>query len=150
MRYSFLLFVVALFLVNGCVSDYRLAMIREARTFALEEHPDLSDESVHFIKFATPTLRQNLLTSRQIGSENKEDIMQTVVIWDLPDHDGKSLMVVGFGERELDNWSPNRTILKRFREMPTGKKKRVKKKKRSKKERRKKLKAALDLTPSDK
>ena len=98
MRYSFLLFVVALFLVNGCVSDYKLAMIREARTFALEEHPDLSDESVHFVKFTTPTLRQNLLTSRQIGSENKEDIMQIVLIWKLPDHDGQSLMVVGFGE----------------------------------------------------
>ena len=149
MRYSFILFVVGFFLINGCVSDYRLAMIREARAFALEEHPDLSDESVHFVKFATPTLRQNLLTSRQIGSENKEDIMQTVVIWNLPDHDGQSLMVVGFGERELDNWSPNRTILKRFRQMPTGKKKRVKKKK-SKGERREKLKAALNVTPSDK
>jgi len=150
MRYSFLLFVVALFLVNGCVSDHKLAMIRKARAFALEDHPDLSDESVHFVKFTAPTLRRNLLTSRQVGSENKEDIMQIVAIWNLPDHDGQSLMVVGFGERELDNWSPNRTILKRFREKPTGKKKRVKMKKRSKKERRKNLKAVLDLTPSDK
>lgn len=123
MRYLYICFVMMLTFCTGCVSNYRLAIIREARDFALEQHPNLSDRDIHAIKFTTPRLASNKIFARDAG-ESKEDIMQTVVIWQLPDQDGKSLMVVGYGERELHNWSPNRSILKRFRIIGGEKKKR--------------------------
>jgi hypothetical protein len=126
MRYFYLIFLLVLIVSTGCATNYHLAVIREARAFALKKNPDLSDASTHCIKFYTPRLANNLLYNRD-GVMSKQDIMQTCVIWDLPDQDGKSLMVVGYGERELHNWSPNRTIIKRFRFI--GKKKKVKKKK---------------------
>lgn len=115
MRYFYICFLSVLLFSTGCATNYRLVVIREAREYALEQHPDLSDESIHWIKFTTPKLQDTLLYSRGGSAESKHDITQTCVTWDLPDCDGKSLMVVGFGERELYNWSPNRTIFKRFR-----------------------------------
>ncbi len=129
MRYISFLFV--LFLISGCASNYNLAVIREARAYALEKHPDLSEASIHCIKFYTPRLTGNRIYSRDGRGASKQDIVQTCVIWDLPDKDGKSLMVVGYGERELHNWSPNRTIIKRFRFIEKKKKSKKKKKKKA-------------------
>lgn len=125
MRYFYIVFLFVLVLANGCANNYTLTCIREAREFALEKHPDLSDESVHWVKFTTPRINSNRIYSRDGSDASKQDIMQTVVVWNLPDQDGKSLMVVGYGERNLFNWYPNRTILKRFRVMgdPQPKKK---------------------------
>ena len=114
MRYFYICLFSVLLFSAGCATDYRLAIIREAREYALKEHPDLSEESMHWIKFTTPKLQDTLLYSRGSSGTSKHDIMQTCVTWDLPDCDGKSLMVVGFGQRELHNWSPNRIIFKRF------------------------------------
>jgi len=122
MRYCYIIFLLGILLICGCASNYHLAVIREARDFALEKHPDLSDASVHCIKFYTPRLENNMLYRRDGKGDSKQDITQTCVIWDLPDQDGKSLMVVGYGERELHNWSPNRTIIKRFRFIEKDKK----------------------------
>lgn len=122
MRYFYII-LLGLMLTAGCATNYRLETIREAREYALEQHPDLSDKSVHCIKFTTPRLQSNRLYARDGNAASKQDIVQTVVVWDLPDHDGKSLMVVGYGERNLFNWSPNRTIFKRFRKMGGEKKK---------------------------
>jgi len=132
MRYFYITFALILLFVGGCATDYRLAVIREARVFALKKHPDLSDKSMHCIKFYTPRLANSLVYSRDgAGGNSKQDIVQTCVIWDLPDQEGKSLMVVGYGERELHNWSPNRTILKRFRFIGKKKKKKREKKKKA-------------------
>lgn len=117
MRYFNIGFLVVLFFTGGCASNYNLEVIREAREFALAEHPELSDEAIHCIKFTTPRLANNQIFSRGGSEGSKQDTAQTVVIWDLPDQEGKSLMVVGYGERELHNWSPNRVIIKRFRVM---------------------------------
>lgn len=132
MRYLNICFFFSLILLTGCVSNYNLAVIREAREFALEKHPDLSDKSMHVVQFYTPKLESNLVYSRDGSGASKQDIVQTVVVWDLPEPKGYSLMVVGYGERELHNWSPNRTILKRFRVFggpPKAKKKKSKPKK---------------------
>jgi len=115
---SFSLFVFAV-LVSSCATNYRLQLIRAARSYALEKHPELSDRDIHTIKFTTPTIKENTLYSRDGSNKNKNDIVQTVAVWDLPDQPGKSLMVVGFGERRLNNWNPNRVILKHFRKIPT-------------------------------
>lgn len=122
MRYFYMVFLFVLFLSSGCATNYHLVVIREARAFALEKHPELSDADIHCIKFITPRLANSLIYSRDGEGDSKQDITQTCVIWDLPDQDGKSLMVVGYGERELHNWNPNRTIIKRFRFMEDSKK----------------------------
>ena len=132
MRYIYISCLLMVFLISGCASNYNLAVIREARAYALEKHPDLSEASVHCVKFYTPRLASHRIYSRDGRGASKQDIMQTCVIWDLPDQGGKSLMVVGFGERELHNWSPNRTILKRFRFIEKKNKKKKKKKSKTK------------------
>lgn len=121
MRYFYIILTLGVLAFSGCATNYQLAVIREAREFALEKHPELSDDSIHCIKFYTPRLASSLVYSRDGSGDSKQDIVQTCVIWDLPDQEGKTLMVVGYGERELHNWSPNRTIIKRFRFLEEGK-----------------------------
>ena len=115
MRYFYITFLLAALVFTGCATNYQLAVIREAREYALEKHPELSDEAIHCIKFYTPRLASSLVYSRDGSEDSKQDIVQTCVMWDLPDQEGKTLMVVGYSERPLHNWSPNRTIIKRFR-----------------------------------
>lgn len=98
----------------GCSTNHTYDAIERARVFALKQHPELSDQSIHDIKFTEPVVANNLIYSRGGGS-SKQDVTQTVISWKLPDEDGKTLMVVGFGRRDLWNWRPNRTILKHFR-----------------------------------
>ena len=117
LKISFLMVVVGLILTS-CATNYRIQFIRSARTFALSNQKGLTDKDIHTIKFTTPIMKENTLYSRDGSNSSKNDIVQTVAIWDLPDQDGKSLMVVGFGERRLNNWNPNRVILKHFRAIP--------------------------------
>ena len=114
--------VITAVLFSSCATNYRLQMIRSAREFALERHPELSDSDIHAIKFTTPAIKENTLYSRDGSNKNKNDIVQTVAVWDLPSQPGKSLMVVGFGQRRLHDWNPNRVIIKHFRKIPTKKK----------------------------
>jgi hypothetical protein len=113
-----LLLVTIAFLLNSCATNYRLQLIRSAREFALDRHPELSDSDIHTIKFTTPAIKENTLYSRDGSNKNKNDIVQTVAVWDLPSQPGKSLMVVGFGQRRLNDWNPNRVIIKHFRKIP--------------------------------
>jgi hypothetical protein len=116
------IFAVTAFLLSSCATNYRLQLIRTAREFALEQHPELSEKDIHTIKFTTPVIKENTLYSRDGSNKNKNDIVQTVAVWDLPGQPGKSLMVVGFGQRRLNDWNPNRVIIKYFRKIPTKKK----------------------------
>ena len=111
-----------LVILSSCATNYRVQLIRSARSYALEQHPELSDEDIHTIKFTTPKIQENTLYSRDGSNKNKNDIVQTVAVWDLPGQPGKSLMVVGFGQRRLHNWNPNRVIIKHFRKIPSKKK----------------------------
>jgi hypothetical protein len=117
---------------TSCVSNYRVQFIRTARAFALENQAGLTDKDIHIIKFTVPIMKENTLYSRDGSNKNKNDIVQTVAIWELPDQEGKSLMVVGFGERRLNNWNPNRVILKHFRSIPQKRTERQKEKSQNK------------------
>ncbi len=116
--------VVACLVAVGCSTNPKLAVIKAAREYALEKHPDLSEASIHTIKFKAPMLRQELIFEEEAGG-SKNDLMQTCVVWDMPknEYDGKQLVVVGFGERDLRDWYPIRAFLKRYRELEPPKKK---------------------------
>ena len=109
----------------GCSTNPKLALIKAARVYALEKYPDLSEASIHTIKFTAPELRQELMFEEEIGGSHN-DFMQTCVVWDMPkeEYEGKQLVVVGFGERDLRDWYPIRAFFKRYRELiPPPKKK---------------------------
>ena len=135
-RGAFAAALVSFFCV-GCATNPRLRVINEARDYVLEKHPDLSDESLHIIKFTKPVLRQDMLFQAELGGDNKNDLVQTCVIWDMPkkEYDGKQMVVVGFGQRDLWDWYPIRAFIKRYRELepPKAVKKKAKKRKRKKK-----------------
>ena len=131
LKISCLMVIIAL-VFTSCATNYRVQFIRSAREFALSNQKGLTDKDIHTIKFTTPIMKENTLYSRDGSNSSKNDIVQTVAIWDLPDQDGKSLMVVGFGERRLNNWNPNRVILKHFRAIPEKTKKAKKEKSPSK------------------
>ncbi|MBN1864590.1 MAG: hypothetical protein JW808_06780 [Victivallales bacterium] len=110
------LFVLVLLLSLGCSSNYTYTAIRRAREHAVEHHPELSEKSIHQIKFTEPVLANDMIYSRGgTRSGSKHDTTQTVIYWKLPDEDGKTLMVVGFGRRDLFDWYPNRSIIRHFR-----------------------------------
>ena len=114
----------ACLLAGGCATNPKLAVIRAAREYALEKHPNLSEASIHAVKFTAPELRQELMFEEEIGGSHN-DFMQTCVVWNMPkdEYKGKQLVVVGFGERDLRDWYPIRAFFKRYRELEPPKKK---------------------------
>lgn len=118
-RFAFLLTVFCA-LLSGC-SNYRLAAINDARRYALEKYPKFSEKSIHQIKFTKPEIQQKIIFNRE-NTDNKDDFAQTCIVWKLDDHDGKSLIIVGFGERQLRDWYPIRSIVRRYRIVDIAKK----------------------------
>lgn len=116
LRLSFLFTVCIPLIISGCASDYRLAAIKDARLYALETHPDFSEKSIHQIKFTTPEIQQKIIFEQE-DTGSKLDFTQTCFAWDLKDLDGKSLIIVGFGERQLKDWYPVRSIVRRYRKV---------------------------------
>lgn len=114
MKYLYFSLISLALFINGCVSDYHHEAIKEARVYAFEKYPDLSDESIHWIKFTTPEIRQEMIFPKQ-GRASSDDFAQTCIIWNIPEYEGKSLVIVGYGEKRLADWYPVRAIFKRYR-----------------------------------
>lgn len=125
-RFAFVL-IVFCGLLSGC-SNYRLAAINDARRYALDKYPNFSEKSIHQIKFTKPEIQQKIIFNKE-STERKEDFAQTCIVWNLDDLDGKSLIVVGFGERQLRDWYPIRVIVRRYRKIDAVKKSSVEKQK---------------------
>lgn len=97
--------------------------VEKARKYALENLNDISEESIHQIKFTTPTFYQRRLFARGYGRESsKRDVAETLVVWKIPeDPDKNSIVIFGVGQRRLDDWYPVRAIIKPFNTTDTGK-----------------------------
>ena len=101
-------------LSGGCATDYRMAAIKEARLYALEQFPDLNESAIHCIKYTPPEIRQKEMF-HQTSKYSKPNFTQTCFVWTPPDSDGKSLVIVGFSEMRLKDWYPIRALYKRYR-----------------------------------
>ena len=99
---------------SGCATGYSAQAVRKAREYALEKYPDLSESAVHWIRFTIPKIEQNIVTTRTTEYSNRP-FGQTCMVWDIPEYDGTSLVVVGFSDKKLRHWYPIRAIFKRFR-----------------------------------
>ncbi|NOY75398.1 MAG: hypothetical protein GXP32_06360 [Kiritimatiellaeota bacterium] len=115
-------FAVFCLLLAGCSTNYKLAAIKEARLYAMEQYPDFSEKSIHQIKFTKPEVQQQIIFVQESGG-SKLDFAQTCFVWNLDDLDGKSLIIVGFGEKQLKDWYPIRSIVRRYRKIDDEKKK---------------------------
>jgi hypothetical protein len=133
------------FFCAGCASPLTRT-IRKAREYALERHPELSEESIHIIKYTKPELRQEMIFQAELGGENTNDFVQTCVVWEMPkkEYDGKKMVVVGFGQRDLWDWYPIRAFIKRYRELEPPKK--AKKPAARRKRKKKKISGTLDAS----
>ena len=115
-RFSFLFAGCLISLVSGCATNYELAAIKEARIYALEKHPEFSERSIHQIKYTKPEVQQKIIFFQE-STGSKLDFTQTCFVWNLDDLDGKSLIIVGFGERQMKDWYPIRSIIRRYRKI---------------------------------
>ena len=95
--------------------------MKEARLYALEKHPDLSEKSIHWIKYTTPEIRQEIISTK-VNKLGAQDFGQTCFVWNIPEYEGKSLVVVGFSEKRLKDWYPIRAVFKRYRAIDTSSK----------------------------
>jgi hypothetical protein len=118
-RFAFLLFVLC-GLSSGC-SNYKLAAINDARRYALDKYPNFSEKTIHQIKFTKPEIQQKIIFNQE-STGSKFDFAQTCIVWKLDDLDDKSLIIVGFGERQLRDWYPIRAIIRRYRKINDEKK----------------------------
>ena len=122
MKRSGFIFLSACLLFSGCATNYKLEAVKDARLYALEKFPDLSERSIHQIKFTVPKIQQEVIFLQE-NTGSKRDFTQTCVVWNLDDFDGKSLVIAGFGQKDLSDWYPIRAILRRYRTIDDGKKK---------------------------
>jgi hypothetical protein len=118
MRRIALSFFILCGLLSGC-SNYKLAAINDARRYALDKYPDFSEKTIHQIKFTKPKIQQKIIFNQE-STGSKFDFAQTCIVWKLDDFDGKSLIIVGFGERQLRDWYPIRAIIRRYRRINDG------------------------------
>jgi len=90
--------------------------VEKARKYALENLSDISEESIHEVKFTTPRFYQRRIFARGYGRDSsKRDIAETLIVWKVPeDPDNNSIVIFGVGQRRLDDWYPVRGIIKPF------------------------------------
>ena len=115
MKYIICIIGLAVIFAAGCSTNPKLAVIREARVYALEKYPDLDEESIHWIKFAKPDIREELIIDAPGADRSRNDFSQTCVVWEMPGTEGRQLVVSGFSEKDLQHWYPVRAIFKRYR-----------------------------------
>lgn len=114
------LLILGLTILSGCNSiDYEARAVRKAREYAIEDMPAMSEKTKHHIKYTVPAILQSDLLLREVrekkgGGTSKKDIVQTCVVWELPDEKKNYLLVVGVSERRLNDWSPIRVVQKGF------------------------------------
>lgn len=113
-----LIFVAGvLLLFNGCKSDsyYQDQTVRKAREYAIENLPELSEQAKHEVNYTIPRFYQKRLFVRGSGKEDsKRDVVETCVIWKLPEDTKKCIVVFGVGQRRLNDWYPSRVLIKAF------------------------------------
>ncbi len=87
--------------------------IEKARLFAVEKLPELSEESRHAVKFTTPTIFQRRLFSRAgKKADSRRDIVETNIVWQMPEDPEKTIVVFGMGTKRLYDWYPLRAVIK--------------------------------------
>ena len=114
MKYCFICLTALSMLLSGCATNYYAAAVKNARQYAIEKHPDLNEKALHWIRFTSPQIQQDIIY-HPINEYSRTEFAQTSFIWDIPEFDGKSLVVVGFSDKRLKDWSPIRTMFKRYR-----------------------------------
>ena len=105
---KFLLCITAVcaMLLCGCRSDrtYQNRAAERARSFLLENAPELTPQQVSFVKYNDPFfMTGDGLSGKSTG------IMQICVAWNIPDAD-TLYMVFGVSRERMDDWYPNRII----------------------------------------
>ena len=91
------------------------AVVGQARVYALRQFPELTEVQRHHVDFTKPRLLQRRILPREGPEfESGHDIMQTCVVWALPDSGGESLVVVGVAERKLADWRPLRALIRHY------------------------------------
>lgn len=107
-------------LLSSCNSiDYEARAVKKAREYAIKNLPAISEKTRHHIKYTVPAILQSDLLIRDIrekkeGNTSKKDIVQTCIVWEVPDEEKNYLLVAGVSERRLDDWSPIRVVQKKF------------------------------------
>ena len=114
MKYCYAFLLAAVVLSGGCTTNYYAAAVKEARVYAIDKFPDLNEEALHCIRFTSPRIEQDIIY-RKYNEYSHNAFAQTCFIWDIPEYDGKSLVVVGFSEKKLKDWYPIRAMFKRYR-----------------------------------
>ena len=114
MKYCFICLMGISMLLSGCTTNYRAAAVEEARSYAIKKFPDLNEEAMHWIRFTSPKIQQDTIY-RPKNEYSSREFAQTCFVWDIPEFDGKSLVVVGFSDKRLHDWYPVRAMFKRYR-----------------------------------
>ncbi len=104
--------VISVF-ASGCATNYHAAAVKDARSYAMKKFPDLNEDALHWIRFTSPQIQQNSI-NRPTNEYSSRAFAQTCFIWNIPEYDGKSLVVVGFSDKRLKHWYPVRAMIKRY------------------------------------
>ena len=97
-------------LLCGCRSDrvYQNRAAEKARTFLLENAPELNPQQVAFVKYNDPFL----MTADGLDGKNT-GVKQICIAWSIPDAD-TLYMVFGVSRERMDDWYPNRLIKRNY------------------------------------
>jgi len=142
MKYCFICLIALSMLLSGCTTNYYAAAVKNARVYAMEKYPDLDEEALHWVRFTSPQIQQEIIY-HPINEYSQTEFAQTCFIWNIPEYDGKSLVVVGFSDKRLKDWYPIRALFKRYRYIDSSSEKKSAKKS-SKKSKRKNSTLNLD------
>ncbi len=115
--WMFLAALLAGSFATGCATydERREAVVEKARAYAIRQFPELSEVQRHHVAFTKPRILQRRILTREGGEfESGIDIMHTCVVWALPESEGEALVVVGTGERKLQEWQPLRALIRRY------------------------------------
>ncbi len=103
-------------LAAGCKSEafYHDLAVKKARTYAIEHLPELSEEARHEVSYTKPVIMKKRLFGRGEGAESKRDIVQSCIVWKLPEDGTKRIVVFGVGQNRMDDWYPVRALIKTY------------------------------------
>lgn len=128
--FLWLFFVMSALCFSGCRSDYSADAVERAREYALQNLRGITESQRTYVKFTQPEIYENLIFPQyvmpmeKIGHVKKEDykdfpqapyldLMHSCVVWSPPDL-GAKIVVVGDGQRNMQNWFPKRVLIKRY------------------------------------
>jgi hypothetical protein len=119
-----LLIALVLAAVCGCATSYyHTKAVKKARDYAIKQMPEMSEKAMHVVRFTPPRMLQARLLAREGQAfDSKKDVMQTCMVWSNPDKEGTYIVVVGSGERRLDDWEPFRVLVRKFEDLEPAEK----------------------------